>query len=139
MAQTMSTDALEEHTRLTAFANAYACGQPIPEALVAAGYSTRSLTLGLSLLRNPVVEDIINTHREWVLSRQTETVKDILQQLDRDRDFAYMGNSPSTALAATMAKAKVLGMLDPTAMDKVPRKITIEWMGENDVSLQTGE
>jgi hypothetical protein len=116
------------------FASHYAFGMAIPEALLAAGFGSRSIAVGLQLLRKPHVEEHIDETRNWIKSKLVETQNTILQALDRDRDLAYVMKNPSAAVAATMAKAKVMGFLDPDANAKTPKKITIVWGEEEPVA-----
>ena len=113
--------------QLDQFACQYAFGMPIPNALIAAGYGTRSLARGFELLRIPYVQARIDENRAWVKDKLVDNINTLLQQLDADRSFAYAQMNPSAAVAATNAKAKLLGLLDPDKSKQLPAKITIEW------------
>lgn len=128
-----------ESTRKIAFAEAFSFGEPIGRALMAAGYSTRSINLGYSLLRDEEVQATILKSREWIKSKLVENTDTVLQQLQRDREFAYEQDNPSAAISATNSIAKILGLLDPDKVGKVPAKITIEWGGGEDVLEMVGK
>ena len=122
-----------ESARKQIFADAFSFGEPLGRALMTAGYSTRSITLGYQLLRDKEVQEIINRNREWIKLKLVENTDTVLQQLQRDRDFAYEQDNPSAAINATNSIAKILGLLDPDKSGKIPAKITIEWGGGSDV------
>ena len=69
---------------------------------------------------------LVDAHREWIKSKLSSSLETVLQQLDRDREFAYELENPAAAVSATMHKAKLLGYVD-TVNKGVPAKITIEW------------
>ncbi len=97
------------------FAQELAKGKTADEAYVIAGYSEhRSNAARLS------ANERVRSRIEEILSKAAEkaavTVSDIARQLDEDRAFARQSNSASAAVAATMGKAKVLGLIiDKTA------------------------
>lgn len=128
-----------DHTRKTIFAETFAFGETLSRSLIAAGYSTKSLNLAYQLLRDPEVQTIIATSREWIKVKLVENTDTVLQQLQRDRDFAYDQDNPSAAISATNSIAKILGLLDPDRAGKVPAKITIEWGEGTDVADMVGK
>jgi hypothetical protein len=109
------------------FANQFAFGMPLGQALLAAGYGTRNAAKAYELLRKPYVQGIINETREWIKGQLADNVQTLLQQLDQDREFAYKMENPAAAVSATNAKAKLMGLLDPQGDGKTPKKITIVW------------
>ena len=119
-----------ERVRMESFAHLYTMGQPLTKALVQAGYSTTSRLLALRLLQNPHVQEVINTDREWLRKNIREDIDSILLKLDHDREFAYQQDNPSAAIAATMAMAKILNL--PDASSAAPKRILIEWGGEEE-------
>ena len=123
-------DELLESTRLKQFCASFAFGLPIPGALKAAGYEVHSVAFGYNLLRSSEAQAYVEEHRDWIRSKLTCTLESVVQQLDRDREYAYECENPAAAVSATMHKAKLLGFM---AEDKkVPRKITIEWGDDGD-------
>jgi len=115
-----------EQTRLEQFCAQFAFGVPVPVALKAAGYDVTSVSFGYSLLKDPKAMGLVDSHREWIKSKLSSSLETVLQQLDRDREFAYELENPAAAVSATMHKAKLLGYVD-TVNKGVPAKITIEW------------
>jgi len=109
------------------FASCYAYGVPLPECLLNAGYATKSLKHGLALLQEADVRLWIDEVREHITSQLAESKNAILNQLDRDRDFAYAKGNAAAAVSATMSKAKVMGLLDPDSTAKQPKRIIIDW------------
>jgi phage terminase small subunit len=118
--------------RKAQFAALYCYGQTLPQALMGAGYGTRSLNTALSLLRDPYVLQCIADTREWINSKLADNANTILEQLERDRELAHTMENPSAAVAATMAKAKLLGLLELNA--KQPSKLVITWGDDSDSS-----
>jgi hypothetical protein len=106
---------------------------PIPQALVSAGYEIHTIAFGYNLLRSQEAQDIVEEHRAWIREKLTSNLEHVAQQLDRDREFAYKCENPAAAVSATMNKAKLLGFMDDKS-GKVPKKITIEWGEETDVT-----
>jgi hypothetical protein len=125
-------DEESENIRFQQFVHSYAFGTPIKEALRNAGYKTVSVVFGMSLLKRPEAQAILDEDRDWMRSKLSSSIESIAQQLDRDRDFAYSMENPSAAVTASMNKAKLLGFMDT---DKnIPKKITIVWQDEDDDS-----
>jgi hypothetical protein len=121
----------QDDQQKVAFASQYAFGMAIPEALLAAGYGSRSLTVGIGLLKDPLVQQTIDDTREWIKTKLVDNVNTILSSLDRDRDFAYHMKNPAAAVSATMSKAKILGLLDVDLNKNMPKKLTIVWGGDD--------
>lgn len=121
----------EEAIRLEQFAHNFAFGMPIKECLRAAGYSQTSVAFGMSLLKRPDVQAIIEEDREWIKGKLASSIDSIAQQLDRDREFAYQCENPSAAIQASMNKAKLLGFMDQNDKN-MPKKITIVWEDEDE-------
>jgi hypothetical protein len=113
-----------EQQRLDQFVAQFAYGVPVPQALISAGYDIHTVSFGYSLLKSPEAQLILDTTREWIKTKLTASLESVVQQLDRDREFAYECEQPGAAVTATMNKAKLLGFMDEK---KVPAKITIEW------------
>jgi hypothetical protein len=92
------------------FAQEVSKGKTAEEAYVSAGYLPSRKNA--SRLRT---NEGIQSRIEEILSRAAEkvavTVHDIAIQLDEDRAFAKACGAASAAVAATMGKAKVLGLI----------------------------
>lgn len=125
------SDALQDSYRLEQFAHAVAFGVPVPQALRQAGYTNTTAGLGYVLLRNERVQEIIKEDQTWLREKMAVSQEQIVAQLDNDRAFAYSCENPGAALAATMAKAKVVGIADPHAGKGAPKRLVIEW-GDDD-------
>jgi hypothetical protein len=126
-------DSLEQH-RKEVFAHAVAFGVPIPQALVQASYEPATFALGAMLLKDEEVQRIISADREWMREKMKVSQEQIIAQLDRDREFAYLCDNPSAAVSATMNKAKVYGIADPSGGKGAPKRVIIEW-NDSDVEI----
>lgn len=115
------------------FAHAVAFGVPLPHALAYAGFEVRTVTFAFELMRREDVQDIIRADREWLREKNSVSIEQIAAQLDNDRAFAYSCENPSAAVSATMSKAKLYGLGDPSAQRGVPKRVIIEWGDEGDV------
>lgn len=96
--------------RYERFAQELAKGKTTEEAYQAAGYKPNRGNAS-TLKANQVVADRVAEIQERAAIRAEITVADIARQLDEDRQFARQANSASAAVAATMGKAKVLGLI----------------------------
>jgi hypothetical protein len=127
-----SEEELQEEVRRSIFATHIAYGSAIPDALAAAGYSSTSLHLGWTLLTYPDVRDMVDRHRQHIAGKASRTVKELIEQLDRDREFAIDTRNAAVATACTMAQAKLLGHLDPSAQVKGQgKRLVITWGGDD--------
>jgi|SRR5690349_2871223 len=137
------SDALLDSHRLVQFAHAVAFGVPVPQALRQAGYTNTTPALGYRLLRDEAVQNTIKEDHAWLREKMAVSQEQIVAQLDNDRAFAYACENPGAALAATMAKAKVVGIADPHAGKGAPKRLIIEWGDESDplqiAKAETGE
>jgi hypothetical protein len=122
-----------KNIRLEAFCANYVFGMPIPQALRQSGYELHTVSFGYSLLRSDHAQQLVEGHREFIKSRLSSSLETVIQQLDRDREFAYECENPGAAVSATMNKAKLLGFMDVAA--GVPKKITIEWSSGDEASV----
>ena|SRR6185436_18058358 len=126
----------EELARRSIFASHIAYGSAIPDALHAAGYSSNSLHLGWTLLSDPDVRDEVDGHRRYIRDKQSRSVAELVEQLDRDREFAIETRNAAVAVAATLAQAKLLGALDPNGALKAGQKrMVIVWGGEEEADI----
>lgn len=84
-------------------------------AYLAAGYkpTTRhSLDTSASdLLRHPEVKRLLTLHRVRAMKRTDITVDTLLSDLEADRALAHGEGQGSAAVQATMAKARLLGLI----------------------------
>lgn len=122
----------EELARRSIFASHIAYGSAIPDALHAAGYSDNALHLGWTLLSDPDVRREVDGHRQYIREKQSRSVAELVEQLDRDREFAIETRNASVAVAATLAQAKLLGALDPAGnLKQGQRRLVLTWGGED--------
>lgn len=92
------------------FAQELAKGKTADEAYQLAGYSENrgnASTLKAKQIIKDRVDEILGAAADEVIC----TVHDIARQLDEDRQFARENVAASAAIAATMGKAKVLGLM----------------------------
>lgn len=127
------TPSPEELARRSIFASHIAYGSAIPDALHSAGYTSDALHLGWTLLSYPDVREQVDRHRKYIRDKQSRSVAELVEQLDRDREFAIETRNAATAVAATLAQARILGALDPaTAQLKAGQKrLVLTWGGED--------
>lgn len=121
------SDALLDSAKREQFAHAVAFGVPVPHALRQAGYTNTTAGLGYALLKDPRVVEIIDDDRAWMRDKLKISQEQIVAQLDNDRAFAYACENAGAAVAATMAKAKVVGIADPHSGKGAPKRVIIEW------------
>ena len=79
----------------------------------AAGYSEKTAySQGHRLLKNVEIANAIKAGQKDIAKRNELTIDDIIKELEEARTAALTAESPqsSAAVAATMGKAKVLGM-----------------------------
>lgn len=62
------------------------------------------------LLARAEIKARIAEIRNMAAEKTATTIQDIARQLDEDRRFAYEEKKPSAAVAASVAKAKLLGL-----------------------------
>ena len=80
----------------------------------AAGYSEKTAySQGHRLLKNVEIANAIKSGQKDIAKRNELTIDDIIKELEEARTAALTAERPqsSAAVAATMGKAKVLGML----------------------------
>jgi len=92
------------------FAQAIAKGETADAAYVSAGYKANRGNAA-TLKANQSVLDRITEIQSKAAAKAVLTIDDIARQLDEDRLFAKECGSASAAVAATMGKAKVLGLI----------------------------
>lgn len=92
------------------FAQGLAQGMTADEAYVEAGYKAHRGNAS-TLRANQNVLDRISELQHKAAERAVVTVEDIARQLDEDREFARKNGAASAAVAATLGKAKVLGLV----------------------------
>jgi phage terminase small subunit len=82
---------------------------------------------GCRLLDNPDVALMVKTLREEIKAKHSMTVDDIIRELEEARAMAMTGERPQTAsmVAATMGKAKVLGLIVDKAEVKGSLNMTL--------------
>lgn len=120
------------------FAQELAKGKSASEAYVEAGYSANDGN-AIRLKGNEKVQARVSEIQERAADRVVVTIDDIARQLDEDRAFARQAGSAAAAVAATMGKAKVLGLIvDKQALDHSssdgsmsPKPTVIEFVAPN--------
>lgn len=92
------------------FAQELAKGRSASEAYVNAGYK-ESRSAACRLSTNVNVMSRVEQLQSKAAEKAVVTIEDIARQLDADREFARECKSASACVAATMGKAKVLGLV----------------------------
>lgn len=108
-----------------AFATALAAGKSQMEAYAEAGY-TPNESHASRLANNGKVRARVAEILKRVGERAAVTVESILKDLEADRTFARENGSASAAVAATMGRAKVAGLI----IDKAEVKLIAELSDE---------
>lgn len=118
----------EDFFRKRNFAAGVALGQPPLRAARSAGFTNVNRGLLAKLIADPFVQGEIEKVYETLRNKLFQERELVISQLDEDRNLAYELQSPAAAVAATVAKAKVLGLMDkPSDQKNMPSKISIEW------------
>lgn len=99
-----------DNPRHERFAQELAKGAAASTAYIAAGYKG-DRTAASRLSTNVNLQARIAELQSKAAEKAVVTVEDIARQLDEDRAFAEKVNSASAMVAATMGKAKVLGLI----------------------------
>lgn len=97
----------EKHER---FCQALVGGETLAQAYVSAGYRPNEKNAA-RLKKNEGVAARIAELQSLAANVAILTAADIARQLDEDRRFAREMESPAAMVAATMGKAKVLGLI----------------------------
>lgn len=92
------------------FAQELAKGATADEAYQSAGYKPHRGNAS-TLRANQSILDRVSELQQKAAERAIVTIDDIARQLDDDRSFARQNGASSAAVAATMGKAKVLGLI----------------------------
>jgi phage terminase small subunit len=91
------------------FAQSLAQGKSATEAMRDAGYTDpRNST---RLTKNDEISSRVAELKGQAAANTVTTVEDIARQLDEDRAFARENGAAAAAVAATLGKAKVLGLV----------------------------
>lgn len=91
------------------FAQSLAQGKSATEAMRDAGYTDpRNST---RLTKNDEISSRVAELKAQAAANTVTTVEDIARQLDEDRAFARENGAAAAAVAATLGKAKVLGLV----------------------------
>ena len=95
----------------------------------AAGYSEKTAySQGHRLLKNVEIANAIKAGQKDIAKRNELTIDDIIKELEEARTAALTAESPqsSAAVAATMGKAKLLGLIVDKAETKTEGNISID-------------
>lgn len=125
----------EDTARMRIFAASYVMGVPITRALRQAGFDRPNKALGLKLLQDPFVQAEFERNLETLRNSLFQQKEIIIAQLDEDRAYAYDTENAGAAVAATVAKAKILGLLEKPNESNMPKKITVEWGNESSETI----
>lgn len=121
----------EDTARMRIFAATFSMGVPIVRALRQAGYDKPNKALGLKLLQDPYVQAELERNLETLRNSLFQQREVVIAQLDEDRAYAYDTENAGAAVAATVAKAKILGLMDRPGEKNMPAKIEIQWGDES--------
>lgn len=99
-----------KNSRHEAFAQALAKGKTATDAYTDAGYKG-DRTAASRLSTNVNIAARVAELQGRAAAKAVVTIEDIARQLDEDRQFARDVGSASASVAATMGKAKVLGLI----------------------------
>lgn len=97
-----------------AFVDEYLIDLNATQAAIRAGYSKNTArSIGQENLTKPDIAKAIKEHQLKAQKRSETTLDDILNELDENRNAALTAETvqSSAATAATMAKAKLLGLI----------------------------
>ena len=116
-----------QNARHERFAQELAKGRSQADAYVEAGYrSSRSAAARLAADVN--ICERVSEIAERAAVRAEITVADIARQLDEDREFARKVGSAAASVAATMGKAKVLGLIVDKAETAATGALTVSYV-----------
>lgn len=125
----------EDTARMRIFAATFSMGVPIVRALRQAGFERPNKALGLKLLQDPFVQAELERNLETLRNSLFQQREIVIAQLDEDRAYAYDTENAGAAVAATVAKAKILGLMDKPGEKNMPSKITVEWGNESSETI----
>ena len=125
----------EDAARMRIFAATFSMGVPIVRALRQAGFDKPNKALGLKMLQDPFVQAELERNLETLRNSLFQQKEVIIAQLDEDRAYAYDTENAGAAVAATVAKAKILGLLEKPNEQNMPKKITVEWGNESSETI----
>ena len=111
------------------FVEEYLIDSNATQAAIRAGYSEKSAySIAGENMKKPEIVDAIAKGRAEIAKRNELTIDDIIRELEEARTAALTAESPqsSAAVAATMGKAKVLGMLVDKSEVKTEGNISID-------------
>lgn len=107
---TLPTMPILENPRQEKFCQLRATGMTLEQAYAEAGYKADAKNAERMTKNDGVKARILELQAETV-ERFEVTVETIARQLDEDRDFAYACKQPGAAATATIAKAKLFGLM----------------------------
>jgi hypothetical protein len=125
-----------DNARHEAFAHGLAKQKTADEAYAAAGFKPNRGNASRLKANESILARVAELQGK-AAERTVVTVEDIARQLDEDRAFAESVNSASAMVAATMGKAKVLGLIIEKAENvNLNYDVTDEPASEDDWSKQ---
>ena len=120
-----------DKSMMSAFAANYAFGVPLVRSMKLAGYENPTKDQAFRLLGYAFVKEQLELNFALLRQALMQSREQIIAQLDEDRAFAYEESNPAAAIAATVGKAKILGLMDATNKANMPSKIEISWGEES--------
>lgn len=108
--QELSGIGVLQNARHERFAQLLAEGMSQIDAYAKAGYEPVRANAA-RLITNDNVAARVKVLKRRAAQRTVTSVEEIANQLDKDREFARANKNSSAAVSATMAKAKVLGLI----------------------------
>ena len=111
------------------FVEEYLIDSNATQAAIRAGYSEKSAySIAGENMKKPEIANAIKAGQKDIAKRNELTIDDIIKELEEARTAALTAESPqsSAAVAATMGKAKVLGMLVDKSEVKNEGNISID-------------
>lgn len=109
------------------FVEEYLIDSNATQAAIRSGYSKKTAQqTGSENLLKPVIADAIKAGQKDISKRNELTIDDILDELEEARKVAQMEGKGAPMVAATMGKAKVLGLLIDKSETKSEGSISID-------------
>ena len=113
--------------RIETLSRELAVGKPVEQAMLAAGYAPETARQGrirhagrlVSPHNHPAVAAGLAELQATANQRTAVTVQDIVNELDLAFQIARAASNPSAMIAATMGKAKVLGLIADKRKHKI--------------------
>jgi len=106
---------LTEKQRL--FAENYARGDSIPNAMARAGYSTAQYSLGYRMVKMPNVLRVIDEERHLFEEANEMSRKKVMEMLMESYDMAKLAGEPASMVSAAREIGRMCGYYEPKKVD----------------------